>query len=199
MQIIAIPSGVLRANSYLVTENGTDAVLIDCGGSEPLTAARKRGLQITHVLLTHGHFDHCMGCAALQDAGAKIGCAKKEKQFLFSEANLATEMGLCMPPFSIDFFYEEGDLLELSGVRLRVLETPGHTPGGVCFQTEDALFTGDTLFCESVGRTDFPGGNTSQLIASVRRLLALPGDCTVYPGHDCQTTLQHERKWNPYA
>ena len=69
MQIIAIPSGVLRANSYLVTENGTDAVLIDCGGSEPLTAARKRGLQITHVLLTHGHFDHCMGCAALQDAG----------------------------------------------------------------------------------------------------------------------------------
>lgn len=199
MQIYTVPAGMLRANSYIVTENGTDAVLIDCGGAQPLAFARQRGLNIRSVLLTHGHFDHIAGCAELQAAGAQIGCAEAEKSLLTSPANLAAEMGVRIPAFSVDFTFQGGDELDLCGLKFTVLATPGHTPGGVCFLCGDSLFTGDTLFCESVGRTDFPGGSTSQLRESVKKLLALPGNLTVYPGHDEPTTLEHERMFNPFV
>ena len=199
MQIYTVPAGVLRANSYIVTENGTDAVLIDCGGAQPLAFARQKGLNIRSVLLTHGHFDHIAGCAELQAAGAQIGCAEAEKSLLTSPANLAAEMGVRIPAFSLDFTFQDGDELDLCGLKFTVLATPGHTPGGVCFLCGDSLFTGDTLFCESVGRTDFPGGSTSQLRESVKKLLALPGNLTVYPGHDEPTTLEHERMFNPFV
>ena len=199
MQIYTVPAGMLRANSYIVTENGTDAVLIDCGGAQPLAFARQKGLNIRSVLLTHGHFDHIAGCAELQAAGAQIGCAEAEKSLLTSPVNLAAEMGVRIPAFSVDFTFQGGDELDLCGLKFTVLATPGHTPGGVCFLCGDSLFTGDTLFCESVGRTDFPGGSTSQLRESVKKLLALPGNLTVYPGHDEPTTLEHERMFNPFV
>ncbi len=199
MQIYTVPAGMLRANSYIITENGTDAVLIDCGGAQPLAFARQKGLNIRSVLLTHGHFDHIAGCAELQAAGAQIGCAEAEKSLLTSPANLAAEMGVRIPAFSVDFTFQGGDELDLCGLKFTVLATPGHTPGGVCFLCGDSLFTGDTLFCESVGRTDFPGGSTSQLRESVKKLLALPGNLTVYPGHDEPTTLEHERMFNPFV
>lgn len=199
MQIYTVPAGMLRANSYIITENGTDAVLIDCGGAQPLAFARQKGLNIRSVLLTHGHFDHIAGCAELQAAGAQIGCAEAEKSLLTSPANLAAEMGVRIPAFSVDFTFQDGDELDLCGLKFTVLATPGHTPGGVCFLCGDSLFTGDTLFCESVGRTDFPGGSTSQLRESVKKLLALPGNLTVYPGHDEPTTLEHERMFNPFV
>ena len=199
MQIYTVPAGMLRANSYIVTENGTDSVLIDCGGAQPLAFARQKGLNIRSVLLTHGHFDHIAGCAELQAAGAQIGCAEAEKSLITSPANLAAEMGVRIPAFSVDFTFQDGDELDLCGLKFTVLATPGHTPGGVCFLCGDSLFTGDTLFCESVGRTDFPGGSTSQLRESVKKLLALPGNLTVYPGHDEPTTLEHERMFNPFV
>lgn len=199
MTIYTVPAGMLRANSYIVTENGADAVLIDCGGAQPLAFARQKGLNIRSVLLTHGHFDHIAGCAELQAAGAQIGCAEAEKSLLTSPANLAAEMGVRIPAFSVDFTFQDGDELDLCGLKFTVLATPGHTPGGVCFLCGDSLFTGDTLFCESVGRTDFPGGSTSQLRESVKKLLALPGNLTVYPGHDEPTTLEHERMFNPFV
>lgn len=199
MQIYTVPAGVLRANSYIIAENGADAVLIDCGGAQPLAFARQKGLNIRSVLLTHGHFDHIAGCAELQAAGAQIGCAKAEKSLLASPANLAGEMGVRIPAFSVDFTFQDGDELDLCGLKFTVLATPGHTPGGVCFLCGDSLFTGDTLFCESVGRTDFPGGSTAQLRESVKKLLALPGNLTVYPGHDEPTTLEHERMFNPFV
>lgn len=199
MQIYTVPAGMLRANSYIVTENGADAVLIDCGGAQPLAFARQKGLNIRSVLLTHGHFDHIAGCAELQAAGAQIGCAEAEKSLITSPANLAAEMGVRIPAFSVDFTFQDGDELDLCGLKFTVLATPGHTPGGVCFLCGDSLFTGDTLFCESVGRTDFPGGSTSQLRESVKKLLALPGSLTVYPGHDEPTTLEHERMFNPFV
>ena len=91
MQVIPVPAGPLRANSYLLTEDGREAVLIDCGGREPLAEAERRGLTVRCVLLTHGHFDHILGCAALQGAGAKIGCSAAERSFIESDANLAAE------------------------------------------------------------------------------------------------------------
>ena len=151
------------------------------------------------MLLTHGHFDHIGGCAALQAAGAQVGCAEAELQLLASSATLASDMGLRIPPFRPDFTFRGGDELDLCGMRFSVIATPGHTPGGVTFRVGDALFTGDTLFRESVGRVDFPGGSGAQLRESIRRLLAIEGDLTVYPGHDEPTTLGHERKYNPFA
>ena len=184
MKIFTVPAGILRANSYIVTEDGKNAVLIDCGGKEPLAFAKQKGIKIHTVLLTHGHFDHIGGCAALQAAGAKIGCLAEEEKLVGSSANLASAMGVPVEPFRIDFTFRGGETLDLCGMRFSVIATPGHTKGGCCFLCGDSLFTGDTLFCESVGRTDF---------------LALEGDKTVYPGHDEPTTLSHERKFNPFA
>ena len=199
LHIYTVPAGPLRANSYLLTEDDKDAVIIDCGGAEPLQEAQRRGLTPRFVLLTHGHFDHIGGCAALQAAGAQVGCAEAELQLLASSANLASDMRLRIPPFRPDFTFRGGDELDLCGMRFSVIATPGHTPGGVTFRVGDALFTGDTLFRESVGRVDFPGGSGAQLRESIRRLLAIEGDLAVYPGHDEPTTLGHERKYNPFA
>ena len=198
LSVFCVPAGPLRANCYVVTADGKRAVLIDCGGEEPLAFAARKGIKIESVLLTHGHFDHIAGCAALQRAGAKIGCAEEERALLSSQDNLAAAMGLRVPPFSPDFTFRGGDVLELCGMRFGVLAAPGHTRGGVCFLCGDSLFTGDTLFCESVGRTDFPGGSAAQLRQSVQALLSIEGDKTVYPGHDEPTTLSHERKYNPF-
>ena len=173
MKIFTIPAGVLRANSYIVTEDGKSAVLIDCGGKEPLAFAEQKGIKIEYVLLTHGHFDHIGGCAALQAAGAKIGCLAGEEKLVGSPADLSAAMGIPVEPFRLDFTFRDGEVLDLCGMRFSVIATPGHTKGGCCF------------LCG--------------LRQSVQALLALEGDKTVYPGHDEPTTLSHERKFNPFA
>lgn len=197
MQVFKIYPVGFAANSYLLTADGKSAVCVDPAQPRVLDEARRRGLEIKFVLLTHGHFDHVGGCAALQRAGAKIGCSNAEKQLVLAGDGLAESFGYVpVQPFSIDFTVKDGETPLLCSIRFLVIETPGHTAGGVCYLAEDSLFTGDTLFCGSVGRCDLPTGDGAALEKSVKKLYALGGDYTVYPGHEEDTTLEAERKNN---
>ena len=150
---------------------------------------------MTHVLLTHGHFDHTGGVAALQAAGAKVGCLAGEEALALGADNLAVAFGVyapaTFPRFTIDFTLRDGQEIELAGLKIRVIATPGHTAGGASYLIGDKLYTGDTLFAGDVGRSDLPTGSGAQLVASVKKLYALEGDYTVCPGHGEDTTLDY--------
>ena len=142
------------------------------------------------ILLTHGHFDHVGGVRQL---AADTDC----KVFLH-EADLSMPPQMTAGPLYYTDTYAEGDILNIAGLYFRVLHTPGHTPGSVCLQCENTIFSGDTLVWGSCGRTDLPGGDWSTILKSLKRLAALPGDSDVYPGHGDKTTLAFERMYNPY-
>ena len=203
MQIIRLPVGMLQANCYLVAEAGGDAVVIDPGAEAEriIEAVRSRDLKVKHILLTHVHFDHMQAAANLAAAtGADILAPEGDWPALTDP-----QLSLChmMPgggsqTLSAAGKLRDGEVVEAGKLRLTVLHTPGHTPGSCCFLCGDVLFTGDTLFRGSVGRTDFPGGSYDALKRSLDRLAALPGDYTLLPGHDDATTLAEERAGNPY-
>ena len=199
MQVYKIYPEGFAANSYLLTADGVHAVAVDPAQPRIVKEAQARSLTVTHVLLTHGHFDHTGGCAALQAAGAKVGCLAAEVPLIGGSGNLAAMFGAPMSAFRVDFTLLDGDMIELCGIRIRVIATPGHTAGGACYLAEDVLFTGDTLFAGDVGRTDFPTGSGRQLEESVRKLYALAGDFRVCPGHGEDTTLEYERRNNGWV
>ena len=202
MTLYHVINGLLRVNTYyLVNEQTGGAVLIDCG--ENLNTIKKTekecGFKVKAVLLTHAHFDHS-GCAKdLQEQGAKIYISKIDAPKLSNEDNLGSHFGRknrdCVP----DYTFQDGDEIAVEGFKLKVIATPGHTDGSVCFIMDNIIFSGDTLFKESVGRTDFPTGDSDQLVQSVLKLLHLEGDYNVYPGHEEFTTLSHERKFNMFV
>ncbi len=198
LKIYVKPTGVLRANSYLVTKDDKTAVAIDCGGAELFDYAKEKNLEIRYILLTHGHFDHIAGCASPYVKNVKIGASVNEVKLINSADNLANDFGVELPEIRVSFTFADGDVLNLCGMQFKVIATPGHTAGGVCFKIENNLFTGDTLFCESVGRTDFPTGDSHSLISSIKEKLFTLEDCIVYPGHEEGTTLSHEKKYNFY-
>ncbi|MBQ4364890.1 MAG: MBL fold metallo-hydrolase [Clostridia bacterium] len=197
--------GFLPTNCWLVRDTASGrSFAVDPGWyDETLEAAlRRMGVeQLDYILLTHGHHDHTLGLAQLNARfGGKIVLHESEQAFLADDG-----LSLRHPAFAglpraekADVLVRDGDTLPFAQGVIRVLHTPGHTRGSVCYLLDDVLFAGDTLFRESVGRTDLPTGNTAQLLSSVRRLAALKGDCRVLPGHGPETTLAHERKYNPY-
>lgn len=195
MQIITISPVGFAANTYLLTEDGVNAVAIDPAQPRILQEAERRGFCVQFALLTHGHFDHIGGCAALQAAGAKIGCLNAEKALALGNDNMGAEFGVKVPPFSVDFTFSDGEILDLCGIKLQALATAGHTAGSCCLRVGDALFTGDTLFAGDVGRTDLPTGSSAALRESLKKLARMEGDCTVYPGHGMKTSLDKERKY----
>ena len=191
MQIHTLPLGDYQTNTYIVAK-GDRCVIIDAG-YEPEMIQRflqQNGLAAEAIFLTHGHFDHVGAVRALV---SELDCP-----VYLHEKELSLPPMMTAGPLYYTHTYGEGDRLTLAGLSFRVLHTPGHTPGSVCLIAENHLFSGDTLFAGSCGRTDFPGGDWATIRKSLLRLAQLPEDYAVHPGHGESTTLAAEKRYNPY-
>lgn len=194
MTVYSIKSGLLGENTYLVLKEGK-ALVIDPGVSAEiiLSECRKLSVDPIAVLLTHGHVDHIFGAPGLQKAGIKVYAHSREIEVVQGRANLALALGISLSPFTPDVAIEEG-ALALSPFSVEVIFTPGHTQGGVCYLIDGALFSGDTLFAGSYGRTDFPTGDEQDLLCSIaNELFSLPLDTPVYAGHSAGEPTVFER------
>ena len=185
--------GIYFVNCYLIhEEQSKSCVCIDPGGNpdKVLKFLEEQGLTLEAILLTHGHFDHVGAVKPLAEA---TGCP-----VYLHAADLQLPENYTAGPLYHTHTYGEGDVLELAGLTIHVLHTPGHTEGSVCLIVDDTIFSGDTLFCHSCGRTDLPGGDPEAIMVSLARLKALEGDYKVLPGHNRATTLAIEREYNPF-
>ena len=195
MQIKMMQVGPLGTNCYLLEdEKNKLAAVVDPGGDAGriLSQAQTDGVEIKLILLTHAHFDHTGGVAGLHASLPDVPVYLHPADAALLGSEVFPAIGVPTVP------YEEGDTVKLGDLEIQALHTPGHTPGGVCLMAGDALFTGDTLFQGSMGRTDLPGGSYEELMASLKRLAGLPGDYHVLPGHMDLSTLEAERKGNYY-
>ena len=201
MEVYKLPLGPFGTNCYVAVDENGRAAVIDPGlyAPELQTLLREKTAAVETILLTHGHADHISGAAALREAtGAPISIHTLDNDFTDGPLCMADECGYPFAPFRADRFLADGDTVTFGTQTMTVLHTPGHTPGSVCFLHGDdrVLFSGDTLFCLTAGRTDFPRGSHDDLMQSLRRLRDLDGDFTVYPGHERATRLDAERKRN---
>ena len=192
MQVLTITGGMLGTNCYMAWGEGDKCVLIDPGfEADPiLEEVRSHGKQVEAILLTHGHFDHVGGVKAIvEETGCKVYIHKLDME-------LPQRLTLGTVPYTDN--YEQGDVLDLAGLKIRVMHTPGHTPGGVCLLSGQYMFSGDTLFAGTCGRTDLPGSSYKDMWASLSRLAGLENDYQVLPGHGESSTLFTEKALNPY-
>lgn len=200
MNIFSFKCGPLLACAYLVWQDGQDnAILIDAGGNtdQILSLAKDKGLNIGAVFLTHGHFDHVGACFDLQKLGAKIYLHKSDEHLVATDDG-ECGFGISVKKFTPDVLLNGDEELDLFGLKIKVLHTPGHTKGGVCYVIENNIFSGDTLFLGSYGRVDLGDGDIDELKCSIVNVLfALNGEYDVYPGHERKTSLNFERKFNP--
>ena len=208
MKIEHLTLGAYETNCYVLRHEqaACDCLVIDPGlDADPLLGLlEEQQWTPAAVILTHGHIDHIAGVAALRDAfpDVKVFIHPLDGGMLCEpRANLSVMSGMAFATEPQDVSLQDGDVIEQAGIRLLVLHTPGHTPGGICLysQSDGAAFVGDTLFAGSVGRTDFPGGSMHQLINGVKnKLFTLPGETKVYPGHGPPTTIAYEKTHNPF-
>jgi hydroxyacylglutathione hydrolase len=198
-----VPVGPLQANCYLVWDDDQRACAVDPGGEPDRLAdvVSRKGLNLEAILVTHGHFDHAEGVAGLSHAtGAAVYCSESVAAVL-GGAEGCSATGLPVPALggSEATVASDGSTITAGNLSIKVIATPGHTPGDVTYAIEGSLFCGDLLFHGSVGRTDFPGGDFGELLASIGRLVRdYPADTRVYPGHMDATSLGQELKHNPF-
>lgn len=207
--------GVCQTNCYfLYREGDQECIVVDPAdqGGGIYAALQKNGFRVAAILLTHGHFDHIWGLDGLRDAvnaaaeseglePVKAYALEAEKELLRdARKNVSEQAGRSCTTYA-DVYVKDGQEISAAGMTCRVIGTPGHTVGGCCYYFEEAgfLLAGDTLFAESVGRTDFPTGSMGTLVRSIQdRLFILPDDTKVYPGHGESTTIGHEKEYNPF-
>ena len=206
MKIVNIPTGMLQANTYLVCdETSRLGFIVDLGGysRELKNIIEKNDIQIQYIVLTHGHGDHIGGVQEhLKDfPDAKVVCSSaEEKMLLDPELNEAHHFFLEKVSFKPDILVDDGDTLTVGNMTMKFIMTPGHTEGGMCILIDDVLFSGDTLFCRSIGRTDLAGGDFRTIMESIKKkLFLLPDETQVLPGHMGPTTIGFEKENNPFV
>ena len=197
MLIKTIPVGQLETNCYIVTnEDSLECVVIDPGdeANTIMDYLERNKLKCRGIMLTHGHFDHTGAVDAVAgETGAPVYINRADD----GRNSGASHLPYLLPESGL--YYADGDVIALAGLRFEIMATPGHTPGGITIRCGEALFTGDTLFRGSCGRTDLPGGDMDQEMDSLRRICSLEGDYEVYPGHMDSSTLERERAFNYYC
>lgn len=205
MKVIKMTVGALEANAYIAYKEGSDrAFVVDPGGDEDLILSKleEKGIEdVTHILLTHGHFDHIAAAAELRRAtGAKVCIHGRDAHMLKSSRDsLAVMAGMRLQPCEADVILKGGETLDAADMDVYVLHTPGHSGGSVCYIAENAMFSGDSLFYMSCGRTDLPGGDPAEYYDTLHKTIGgLKADYTVYTGHGPDTTLFSELRHNPF-
>ena len=199
MKIRTIVTGIYGSNCYIVMdEKSKEAVVVDPGGDVENIASAIETMEakVKYIILTHGHLDHTTGAEELKSITKAIVCISKK------DDDLITQGEYLFGPLLVggaDKLLKQGDIIKLSTLEFICYDTPGHTPGGMCFLIGNCVFTGDTLFAGSIGRTDFAGGDYNTIIHSIKSiLLCLPGETIVYPGHGPCSTIDIEKKENPF-
>ena len=199
MKIKTVIVGMLHTNCYILEdEQSGKCAVIDPGANAERIINELEGKQVEYILLTHGHFDHILAAAQIQrETKAKLLIHKADEHMLSERYVKASGMLKSINDIAkADRYLEDGETIELGALKIKVLNTPGHTKGSCVLICNDVMIAGDTLFYESWGRTDFEGGSDMEMVSSLRKLALLDGDYTVLPGHGEATTLSHERNYN---
>ncbi len=203
IKVKVCPLTHLMSNCCIIKAENGDVAVVDPGAYNPklIKVLEKENVkEITFILLTHGHFDHISGADELRkNYGGKIVVHRLDAPCLKNaHGSRASVFGFNTSSFDSDIETEDGDTVAFGGGEIEVIHTPGHTVGSVCYKIGDSLFTGDTLFNMTVGRTDFPGGSMREMLNSMKKLKSIEGSFTVYPGHGDLTDLDYEKAYNPY-
>ncbi len=204
VEMLTFVQGPIDANNYLLIDESTkDAILIDCSSSDDsyVNEIKQLGVNLKKILLTHGHFDHILGCNRFsEEFGCDIYVSEPDLEQIAHAPQMTMMLGGIEIPKveSVKNIVKEGDIFKIGDIELKAISTPGHTKGGMCYLTNDGrLFSGDTLFRRSVGRTDFMGGSFEQIQKSIKeKLFKLPDNTVVYCGHGPNTTIGYEKKYN---
>lgn len=208
MEIYQVPVGAMRVNCYILRDSSGVGAIVDPGGETPqngsdriLEACKEHSVDVKLIILTHAHFDHMLSLEAVRRAtNAPLALHRDDAPALADPyiSYMAQYAGKMTPMKPAERLLSDGEIIKLGDSELKVLHTPGHTPGSICLVGDDFIITGDTLFCGSAGRYDLIGGNEFALLKSMKKLRELSGNYTLYPGHGGSTDLQREKMNNPY-